>query len=275
MTLQLRSAKYDRIGPVADSTSPCWTCRASNPPEEPRPTCAPRSPGTSAPTPVRRSGCARRSSGLRPADRVRPSTICAVSQSGRRTAQFPVEDLIPRGYGSPAPIPRSSNPAAPQGRRNAPRSCRTGSSKCPLAGRGFRRGRLRRRGLVCLMPSGPHGVGYFPRGRRAAGSAFHPIDMDPRWVKKLTARNARTEVSAYVDHILEQARFILQTQEVGNLHTTPPLFEAIARDDGLVDLVKRRSATCCSAAPTWMSTPSSCCARSSRTPRSRWRSAAR
>ena len=47
-------------------------------------------------------------------------------------------------------------------------------------------------------------------------------------------------MSAYVDHVLEQARFILQTQRVANLHTTPPLFEAIARDDHLVDLVNEK-----------------------------------
>ena len=63
--------------------------------------------------------------------------------------------------------------------------------------------------------------------------------MDPRWVKKLTARGAAAEVSTYVDHILEQAQFILQTQRVANLHTSPPLFDAIARDDRLVDLVNQ------------------------------------
>ena len=40
--------------------------------------------------------------------------------------------------------------------------------------------------------------------------------------------------------MLEQAAFILETQEVANLHTTPPLLEAIARDDALVDLVNRQ-----------------------------------
>ena len=47
-------------------------------------------------------------------------------------------------------------------------------------------------------------------------------------------------MSAYVDHILEQAGYILKTQEVGNLHTTPPLLEAIARNDDLTSLVNRQ-----------------------------------
>ena len=97
------------------------------------------------------------------------------------------------------------------------------------------------RGLLCLMPSGPHGVGHFDRVvAERLGSVFHPIDLDPRWVKKLAARNAASEMSAYVDHVLEQARYILETQDVVNLHATPPLVEAIARDDGLVDLVNSK-----------------------------------
>jgi len=69
---------------------------------------------------------------------------------------------------------------------------------------------------------------------------FHPIDLDPRWVKKLAARNATSEMAAYVDHVLEQATYVLQTQDVVNLHATPPLVEAIARNDGLVDLVNSK-----------------------------------
>ena len=88
------------------------------------------------------------------------------------------------------------------------------------------------------MPSGPHGVGYFSRlVSERLGSVFHAIDIDPRWVKKIAARNAAAEVTAYVDHVLEQATHVLQTQNVANLHATPPLLEAIARDDHLVDLV--------------------------------------
>ncbi len=99
-------------------------------------------------------------------------------------------------------------------------------------------GFLRGRGFVCMMPSGPHGVGYFSRlVAQRLGSVFHAIDLDPRWVKKLAARNATAEASAYVDHVIEQTVHILQTQDVANLHTTPPLLEAIARDHHLVNLV--------------------------------------
>ncbi len=152
----------------------------------------------------------------------------------------PVEDLIPRGYGSPPPVPQIFESGGTTG---APKR----TAQLPdwiaqvvewqtedFATGGFLRGQ----GFLCLMPSGPHGVGYFSRlVSERLGSVFHPIDIDPRWVKKLVARNAAAEVSAYLDHVIEQAVYILQTQHVANLHTTPPLLEAIARNDRVVDLV--------------------------------------
>lgn len=155
----------------------------------------------------------------------------------------PVEDLIPRGYrspGAPAPVPQVFESGGTTG---APKR----TVQLPdwvaqvvewqtqdFAAGGFVRGR----GFLCLMPSGPHGVGYFSRMvSERLGAIFHAIDIDPRWVKKVAARGAAAEVAAYVEHVIEQAVFVLQTQRVANLHTTPPLLEAIARDDRLVDLV--------------------------------------
>ena len=150
--------------------------------------------------------------------------------------RVPVEDLIPRGYGSPPPVPlifeSGGTTGAPKRTAQLPDWVRqvvewqTGDF---LAG-GFVRGQ----GFLCLMPSGPHGVGYFSRlVAQRLGSAFHAIDLDPRWVKKLAA----PEVAAYVDHVVEQAVYILETQRIGNLHTTPPLLTAMARNDRVVDLI--------------------------------------
>ena len=156
---------------------------------------------------------------------------------------LPVEDLIPRGYGSPPPVPQIFESGGTTG---APKR----TVQLPdwieqvvqwqtedFAGGGFLAGR----GFLCMMPSGPHGVGYFSRlvsGR--LGSVFHAIDLDPRWVKRIAARNATSEVSGYVDHLVEQAVHVLQTQHVANLHTTPPLLEAIARNDDVVKLVNEK-----------------------------------
>ncbi len=155
----------------------------------------------------------------------------------------PVEDLVPRGYGSPAPIPRIFESGGTTGppKRTAQlpdwlEQVTRWQTEDFTAG-GFVRGR----GLLCLMPSGPHGVGYFSRVvSERLGSVFYPIDLDPRWVKRIAAVNATAEVLAYLDHVIEQARFVLQTQDVGNLHTTPPLLEAMARDDAVLELVNQK-----------------------------------
>ncbi|BBY39740.1 hypothetical protein MMAN_38740 [Mycobacterium mantenii] len=154
----------------------------------------------------------------------------------------PVEDLIPRGYASPGspPLPLIFESGGTTG---APKR----TVQMPdwvaqvidwqtedFAAGGF----AQDRGFLCLMPSGPHGVGYFSRlVSQRLGAVFHAIDIDPRWVKKIAARAAAAEVAAYVDHVVEQAVHVLQTQNVANLHTTPPLLEAIARNDRVVDLV--------------------------------------
>ena len=91
------------------------------------------------------------------------------------------------------------------------------------------------------MPSGSHGVSFFSRRIcERLGSVFHPIDLDPRWVKKLAIRNDALEVAGYVEHVIEQARWILQTQNVANVHTTPQLLEAIPRNDADVELINQK-----------------------------------
>jgi len=155
----------------------------------------------------------------------------------------PVEDLIPRGYGSPSPIPRifesGGTTGAPKRTTQLPDWVEqvTRWQVEDFTAGGF----VPSRGLVCLMPGGPHGVGHFDRVvAERLGSVFHPIDLDPRWVKKLGARNAAAEIADYIDHVLEQARCILETQDVVNLHATPPLIEAVARDDSLLELVNAK-----------------------------------
>jgi phenylacetate-coenzyme A ligase PaaK-like adenylate-forming protein len=155
----------------------------------------------------------------------------------------PVEDLIPRGYGTPPPIPRifesGGTTGAPKRTVQLPDWVEqvTRWQVEDFTAGGFVAGR----GLLCLMPSGPHGVGHFDRVvAERLGSVFHPIDLDPRWVKKLCARNATSEIAGYVGHVLEQATHVLRTQDVVNLHATPPLVEAIARSDDLVDLVNSK-----------------------------------
>lgn len=157
--------------------------------------------------------------------------------------EVPVDDLIPRGYGSPPPVPQvfesGGTTGAPKRTAQLPdwiEQVVDWQTQDFTVG-GF----VPAGGFLCLMPSGPHGVSYFSRRIcERLGSVFYPIDLDPRWVKKLAARNAGHEVAAYVDHVLEQARWILQSQSVVNMHATPPLLEAIARNDADVDLINAK-----------------------------------
>jgi phenylacetate-coenzyme A ligase PaaK-like adenylate-forming protein len=157
--------------------------------------------------------------------------------------RVPVEDLIPRGYGTPPPLPQifesGGTTGAPKRTVQLPDWIEqvVQWQTTDFESGGFLRGR----GFLCLMPSGPHGVGYFSRlVSQRLGSIFHAIDFDPRWVKKIAARNATSAVSSYLEHLIEQAVFVLHTQNVANVHTTPPLLEAIARNDHLVDVINEK-----------------------------------
>ncbi|GAY14496.1 phenazine antibiotic biosynthesis protein [Mycobacterium sp. shizuoka-1] len=150
------------------------------------------------------------------------------------------EDLIPRGYGSPPPVPlifeSGGSTGAPKRTVQLPDWV---AQVADWQTEDFRRaGFVAGRAFLCLMPSGPHGVGYFSRVVSARlGSICHTVDLDPRWVKALVARGAAAEMSAYLRHLLQQADHVLRSQEIVNLHTTPPLLDAIARDDTLAGLV--------------------------------------
>ncbi|MCF4139015.1 phenazine biosynthesis protein [Streptomyces sp. Tue 6430] len=92
-----------------------------------------------------------------------------------------------------------------------------------------------------IGPTGPHivgrSVGLLAQHRR---TFCHYIDFDPRWVKRLAKEGRTEEVVRYVRHILDQALDILRTQPVSVLFATPPVLEAIAARDEVLDLVQRR-----------------------------------
>ncbi|MGV9348352.1 phenazine antibiotic biosynthesis protein [Streptomyces spiralis] len=152
----------------------------------------------------------------------------------------PVADLIPRGYGGGA---RLLNVFDSGGTTGAPKRVvqlddwmRHSTEQVDQ--------RLREHGLpvgaqwLTVAPTGPHLVGDVLQ--RAAGSLGGPglsIDMDPRWVKKLVAAGRSDEVESYTDHLVEQCRRILLTQEIGVLAATTPLLERFAREDDLLERI--------------------------------------
>ena len=94
---------------------------------------------------------------------------------------------------------------------------------------------------LAIVPTGPHIVGELvKRSAAARGGLSFLVDLDPRWVKRQIA-DGRTDVAdAYAEHIVDQAAFVLRTQDVGVLTITPPLLERLARRDELVDLVNAK-----------------------------------
>jgi hypothetical protein len=103
------------------------------------------------------------------------------------------------------------------------------------------RGVPRNRNWLALIPSGPHMAGQLMRRQaEGLGGLCFMIDFDPRWVKKLIAAGKAGEADAYAEHLIDQAAFVLQTQDIGVLMSTPPLLERLARRDDLVELVRRK-----------------------------------
>jgi phenylacetate-coenzyme A ligase PaaK-like adenylate-forming protein len=106
------------------------------------------------------------------------------------------------------------------------------------------RGAPRHRNWLALFPSGPHMAGELMRAQAAAlGGVRFAIDMDPRWVKQLIAAGKADEADAYAEHLIDQAAFVLQTQDIGVLTSTPPLLERLARREDLVALVRQKVQT--------------------------------
>ncbi|MFE0514360.1 phenazine biosynthesis protein [Streptomyces sp. NPDC058964] len=92
-----------------------------------------------------------------------------------------------------------------------------------------------------LGPTGPHivgrSIGLLAQLRR---TFCHFIDFDPRWVKGSVKAGRGEEAARYVRHILAQAEDVLTTQPVSVLFATPPVLEALAADERLLDLVQRK-----------------------------------
>ena len=99
----------------------------------------------------------------------------------------------------------------------------------------------RGRDWLALIPSGPHIIGEMVRAQAARlGGIRFTIDLDPRWVKQLIADGKVDDADAYAEHLIDQAAFVLRTQDIGVLMSTPPLLERLARREELVELVRSK-----------------------------------
>jgi phenylacetate-coenzyme A ligase PaaK-like adenylate-forming protein len=153
------------------------------------------------------------------------------------------QDLIPRGYG---PHPDVVGVFESGGTTGAPKRI-VMMRDWWEANLAWQIAQMDARGMVernlnwlVLAPSGPHMVGAWMRDQAATlGGLSFTIDLDPRWVKKLIAAGRAEEAEAYAEHLIDEAAFVLQTQDVGVIMSTPPLLERLAARDDLVELVRR------------------------------------
>ena len=157
--------------------------------------------------------------------------------------EVPVQDLIPRGYGSHPEVVAVFESGGTTG---APKRIvmlrdwwerMLASQVASLDVRGVPADS----NSLALAPSGPHMIGEIARQQAAArGGVRFAIDLDPRWVKKLIAAGRADEADAYAEHLIDQAAFVLQTQDIRVIASTPPLLERLAQRDDLVELVRRK-----------------------------------
>ncbi|WP_017539642.1 phenylacetate--CoA ligase family protein [Nocardiopsis halophila] len=155
----------------------------------------------------------------------------------------PVQDLVPRGYG---PRPDVVGVFESGGTTGAPKRVvllgdwmerMVAAGNANIDAHGFPRGA----DWLGLVPTGPHIVGeFFRRSATTHGRRGFTVDLDPRWVKKLISRGRADDARAYAEHILEQAEFVLRTQDIGVLTITPSLLERLAEREDLVDLVNEK-----------------------------------
>jgi hypothetical protein len=97
----------------------------------------------------------------------------------------------------------------------------------------------RKESWLYLGATGPHGVGrVVQRLAQVRGFLCHTVDMDPRWVRRLEREGRREEMQAYVEHLLQQAMWVLKGDHVTTLITIPPLIRAIIARKELRDLVR-------------------------------------
>jgi phenylacetate-coenzyme A ligase PaaK-like adenylate-forming protein len=152
----------------------------------------------------------------------------------------PVRDLIPRGYDTDVGVYESGGTTGPPKRVVVTPDWLARAvawSSATMDAHGV----PRNVDWLGMVPTGPHVAGeFFRRYAVQRGGLGFAIDVDPRWVKKLLASDRTGDVESYVDHLVEQTAFVLRSQDIGVLSTTPPMLRRLCQHEDLVELLGRK-----------------------------------
>lgn len=94
-------------------------------------------------------------------------------------------------------------------------------------------------GMMLLGPTGPHVVGYSNAiMARQLGLELFCIDLDPRFVRSAIQGGHPEVAELYIEHVVRQAQWILESQDVRLVYLTPPIFAALAMHPEVAELFR-------------------------------------
>lgn len=88
-------------------------------------------------------------------------------------------------------------------------------------------------------PTGPHIMAKNVTHLAALrGFLCHYVDLDPRWVRKCITNGWQDLFRRYIDHLIDQVRDVLTTQDIEVMSCTPPILENLATRPDVYDLIR-------------------------------------
>jgi len=96
-------------------------------------------------------------------------------------------------------------------------------------------------GWLHIGPTGPH-IMAKNVGNVAAFRGFlaYFVDLDPRWVKRCIASGRDDTYKAYLDHILDQVKDVLESQNIKAISTTPKVLDVIVGRPDVYDVLAEK-----------------------------------
>jgi hypothetical protein len=96
-------------------------------------------------------------------------------------------------------------------------------------------------GWLHIGPTGPHvmakNIGVLSELR---GFLCHFVDLDPRWVRRCVREGRQEDFRRYIDHILDQVRDVLVSQDIRAVSTTPRILETVVGRPDVLALMREK-----------------------------------